>query len=170
MAEQARQVETLGRYAPPAWLKARARSRSPLYIRFGDLPEGGRSSTGRREWIAVGLPGMVRGIEGDREAGVSVFRGHRGADGALMVDVCESVGLAACLREMLRQERPAHLATGREVGTGPMGEPLLADVEMEPVPEDTRVEGSGEWESEAKALMFGLRLREFCEALFGEGG
>jgi len=78
-----------------------------VYIRFGDLPPGGKS---------------YNHATGDYEDGVSVYRGKLYHDGSWAVDIGINQG-AWCLFS----DRPVYLVSGREVGIGSDGEPVLAD-------------------------------------------
>ena len=94
----------------------RDRARAPLYVRFGDLPESGVSSTWRRMWRSTGRRENARLLAGDFEAGVSCFRGRRVEGGYGVLP--GSVDQAAMFRLLKRQERPAYLVEGEESGWG----------------------------------------------------
>jgi hypothetical protein len=133
-----------------------------MYIRFGDLPPGERSSTGRREALAAGFPRWIYLGKPDFEIGVSVFSGRRrhgsGTRGGVYVaDVSASVGLAVCLAYLIEQDIPAYLATGRRVGTGGCGEPLLRGVTLKPLPLGSRVVSSGHHAFEAAQRLHELK-------------
>lgn len=102
-----------------------------LYIRYGDLPEGGRSTNHRT---------------GEREEGVSVYPvAWLGPD-----DYAPVLPSREALQTYYSSElhdRPAYLVRGRWVGWGSDMEPLLADVQIvqrikPAVYVPTRVEGS----------------------------
>jgi hypothetical protein len=77
------------------------------YIRYGDLPRGGRSRNHDTN---------------EYESGISVYRGKMYPDGSWAVDAGINQG-AWCLFS----NRPVYLVSGREIGTGSDGEPVLAD-------------------------------------------
>ncbi len=119
-----------------------ARSTHPLYLRFGDLPPGGRSSTWRREVLATGqTPPMgfdsYHFPQSDFEVGVSCFRARKlpGA-GALAyeVDVSPSLDQAMLYRLFARAGRPVYLVEGTEVASGFIDEPVLEGARAEPLP------------------------------------
>jgi uncharacterized protein len=120
---------------PASWQR-KERERAPLYIRFGDLPQaqkyGGRS-----------LAYMGRKLDSPPlEGGVSVFRGYRDeADGAYVVDVANQAQASMWMLVVL-EARDVYLATGREIAVGSDREPVLADVELEPLPPGTLVRAS----------------------------
>jgi len=128
--EVRRQAQAKGSYTPPAEVTAKARSRSPLFVRFGLSPEGGRSTKHHRR--------------GSLEPGVCVFRARR-EGGALILDVSESPVVLAEFHIFSNAGRPAFYATGEEVGFGSGGEPCLRNPRLEPVEEGTRIVVSGEW-------------------------
>lgn len=80
-----------------------------VYIRQGDLPEGGRS----RNFDHGGL-----------EAGVSCYRGLRHEDGSYEV-LPGGVDLAIHFSAFREQGRPAYAVEGTQVGHGTEGEPVL---------------------------------------------
>lgn len=84
-----------------------------LYLRFGRLPEDGRSS---------------HVITGRKEKGVSVYEAKPNLFGEYQVDLDAMkfpyVGAA------LQAEREGYLVEGREVGRGSDGEPLLQDAKI----------------------------------------
>jgi uncharacterized protein len=92
------------------------RGEEPVYLRFGGLPEGGRS--------AAGL--------GFRECGVSVYPGSVLEDGSYVLDFRRvTLGIdTRYLRAILWKARPLYLIEGRQVGTGGIGEPVLSDVRI----------------------------------------
>lgn len=132
----------------------------PLYLRFGELPAGGRSTTLRREALAMGRPDLVYASD-DMEPGVCVFRA-RGEGGGYVVDVCGAPVFAGLFVLFTEGEgrRPAYLVTGREVGKGSVGEPVLADAIAERIPETVPLRSSGEWETEGRHM---LRLGRLIE-------
>ncbi|MDP9478283.1 MAG: HD domain-containing protein [Actinomycetota bacterium] len=107
---------------------AELRERSPLYIRFGGLPEE-RS----RDW------------RGGFERGVSCFRA-RLEDGGYVMDGAGLSGQLTMFKALSQEDRPAYLATGTEVGTGGAHEPLLASVELTPLPPGTHLRVTEEWQ------------------------
>jgi uncharacterized protein len=114
---------------------AERRERSPLYIRFGDAPQTRRSFANigkrRKRW----------------EKGVSVFRGYQAEDGAYVVDVSKDFSQLGMYKLMVQERRPVYLASGRRIDTGSNHEPVLANIELTPLPEGTRVRCSGEGEA-----------------------
>lgn len=85
------------------------KSYSIIYIRFGDLPIGGRSTNY---------------LTGEKEIGISVYEGIEREDGEYSIvfpNLTESccVSLSGCL------QRKAYLVEGEVVGRGSDGEPLL---------------------------------------------
>lgn len=82
-----------------------------MFVRFGALPDGGRSRNDET---------------GDLEAGVSVYRGEwQSSDRDVLCVTLVSEGDAFQLRQL--EDRPIYLVEGEEVGTGSDGEPLLAN-------------------------------------------
>ena len=117
------------RYNSPLERKNRRdRTRAPLYVRFGDLPDNGASSTWRRMWRSTGRRENARLLAGDFEAGVSCFRGRRVEGGYEVLP--GSVDQAAMFRTLKRQERPAYLVEGEEIGVGAGFEPVLKDARI----------------------------------------
>ncbi len=137
-----RQIETRGYYQPPAAVTERARARSPLFVRFGDAPEGGRSTA-------------HNGRRGGLEPGVCVFRARR-EGGETVVDASESPLILAAFHMFSGAGRPAFYATGEEVGRGTAGEPCLKDPRLEPVEDGTRIGVSEDWELGPVYALFGL--------------
>lgn len=88
----------------------------PVYLRFGDLPPSGRSSTG--------VPGL-------RECGVSVYPGTE-ADGSYALDFRRLLaGLdTRYLSTLLWRNRPLFLVEGRRAGVGGEEEPTLCDARV----------------------------------------
>ena len=95
------------------------------YIRFGDLPPDERS----RIW------GPARTTH---ERGVSVFAARKTPDGHYILDLDNALQhtLTAFVVE---GQRPAYVARGRGAGRGINREPLLRDVDLEPLPDDALV-------------------------------
>lgn len=88
-----------------------------MFVRFGDLPEGGRS---RNEET------------GDLEAGVSVYRGEwQSSDHDVLCVTLANEGDVIQLRQL--DDRPIFLVEGEEAGTGSDGEPLLANATATPL-------------------------------------
>jgi len=87
-----------------------------VYIRFGDVPESGRS---------------VSAIDGRTEAGVSVYEA---TIESVPADVDEPGMFCPfgpkLLQVILLAQRETYLVTGTEVGRGTDGEPLLEDVDV----------------------------------------
>ncbi len=88
----------------------------PVYLRFGDLPPGGRSSTG---------------LLFLRECGVSVYPGLE-MDGSYVLDLRRLLtGIESrFLSTLLRKNRPLFLVEGRRGGVGSDGEPALCDARI----------------------------------------
>ncbi len=107
---------------------AELRARSPLYIRFGELPEE-RS----RDW------------QGGFEAGVSCFRA-RLEEGGYVVDGAGLSGQLTMFKALSQEDRAAYLATGTEIGVGGAHEPLLTDAELTPLPPGTHLRVTEEWQ------------------------
>ena len=114
-----------------------ARERAPLYIRFGDVPESGRS----------------RGFAGGWERGVSCFRARLEAEPggakAYVIDAGDEPLLLEQFKTLAVDERrEPRLLTGREIGVGDAGEPLLdgAGVRLERMRDGSRVRVTGEWQ------------------------
>jgi GNAT superfamily N-acetyltransferase len=89
------------------------------YIRFGDIPKGERSAIGASPNIYAHLS-----RRSNKEKGVSVFSTVKNGRRWSIIDV----GNYASLDGLLSQQRPAYLVTGRVVGQGIDGEPVLRDV------------------------------------------
>lgn len=145
----------------PQWRSQHQRSRYPLYVRFGEPPEGGRSTTYRKEALGSGSL-LAPLLPGDYEAGVSAFRARRTDDGCYELDVSASVAMAVLFRVFVeRSDRQPFELFGREVGAGSAGEPVLAVERFEPVSR-SRVRSSGHYQdqtsSQLRALRFGLLL------------
>ncbi len=118
-------------------------SADTVYIRFGELPEGERSEYG----------GLLKGTKfehlyhdvPEREAGVSVWEARRRPDGSLLIVLPQSkrdrVQARCWVRNhaFAKEERPLYFVSGRVVGKGASGEPLLRDCSLEPVPLTTPV-------------------------------
>jgi len=86
---------------------------SSVYVRYGDLPVNGRSANH---------------ADGTAESGVSVYRGmYLEATGeaiALPATNAEACGMLTIA------DRQMYIVSGREVGTGSDGEPVLADAKI----------------------------------------
>jgi len=101
---------------PPTLAEAERRERAatekwadaePCFLRYGDLPAGGRSRNH---------------ADGSMEAGVSVYRGEilpSGEARVLPTTTAEFCGLQSIAN------RPLYLVEGEEIGVGSDGEPLL---------------------------------------------
>jgi hypothetical protein len=100
--------------APPP--RAQATAIVPVdgrYIRFGELPHGGFSTD-----YSTGT--VLRGV--------SVFWAGQPVDGLWTIAGCYSGIAEGSLRHFIAQRRNVYLVSGREVGIGPDGEPLITDV------------------------------------------
>ncbi len=92
-----------------------------LYIRFGDIPEGERSSSWRGD------------TETGKEAGVSVYNLAIGADGKLGIVLSLPVTKSSLhtLQHLLEYDsRPVYIVSGECVGHGSDNEPLIENVEI----------------------------------------
>lgn len=100
----------------------------PTYIRFGELPTGGRSQ--------IWNPADSR-VE---ERGVSCFHGYATPDGRYVVDPGEQL---SCVRASIALvsvvSRPVFELEGRVIGSGSDGEPLLVNCTATRIPRE-RVE------------------------------
>lgn len=85
---------------------------TPCYVRYGDLPENGRSTNH---------------ADGSLEDGVSVFYGETLPSGEArpLPKRQEQIAGAFILRS-----RPLYIVEGEEIGTGSDGEPLLKDCKI----------------------------------------
>lgn len=81
------------------------------YLRYGDLPDTGKSHNYR---------------DGTVEAGVSVFRGQILPDGTARATVSHNYEMGTLL-SLQAEGRPLYLVTGVYIGDGSDGEPVLAD-------------------------------------------
>lgn len=99
-----------------------------LYLRFGNLPEGGQSYDQRNDRV---------------EEGVSVYDCER--DTPEETDHEEAYYLKGTMLQTVfgLMTRHTYLVTGEQVGTGADGEPLLEDVEV--VAKARTPEGVGGW-------------------------
>jgi len=97
------------------------------YLRFGEPPEGGRSSTY---------------LPGDYEEGISVFVGRMTADGHYLLRLTNMQHLN--LLWFLSEGREAYFVRGPVLwGAGTSGEPLLGEISaLEPVPDGCIVAAS----------------------------
>jgi hypothetical protein len=91
-----------------------------VYLRFGEMPPGGRSNY---HYFAPGI---------GQEFGVSVYRGQRLENGTYHIDLRRGMcGLdTRFLRSLLCYARPLHVVSGSHVGIGGAGEPLLRDAKI----------------------------------------
>lgn len=81
----------------------------PCYVRYGKLPKGGRSRNH---------------ADGLLESGVSVFHGERLPNG----EARPLPKTNQCFASMVSiMDRPLYIVTGREIGHGSDGEPILAN-------------------------------------------
>jgi hypothetical protein len=95
---------------------ARAQAGRPVYIRFGAAPECGYSWNDRDNY---------------HEEGISVYAAWLLDDDTIILDMRDADLCSYVFGEF--QDRPAYLATGTVVGTGADGEPLLADIDTDPI-------------------------------------
>jgi len=79
------------------------------------------------------------------EKGLSVFRGYRAEDGDGYVVDTATPSQAAMWLLVAYEARDVYLATGREIALGSDMEPVLADVELVPLPPGTLVRSSERW-------------------------
>lgn len=100
-----------------------AYQRDPLYIRFGDPPASGRSTTYRDLREKLGHKTLPARYD---EAGVSCFRAREAKSGYEIEP--DSPQVATSL--YLIRHRPCYLAVGEEIGLGVGGEPLLTNIEL----------------------------------------
>lgn len=92
-----------------------------LYIRFGDIPEGEKSSSWRGD------------TETGKEAGVSVYNLSIVADGKLSIVLSLPVTKSSLhtLQHLLEYDcRPVYIVSGECVGYGSDNEPLIEKVEI----------------------------------------
>lgn len=89
---------------------------SDVYIRFGDVPEDGRSYNNTDDCYEDGVSVYDAEIESVPSASDA---------GAMFVPIGPKT-----LQIILLAHRPTYLVTGNKVGTGVDGEPLLRDVEI----------------------------------------
>jgi hypothetical protein len=101
-----------------------AERQQQLYLRLGDLPEGGKSAIGA-------APNIYKHIERagrTHEAGVSVYPVEWDPEINRFVIDCNNL---ASLDGLFGQRRPAYIVTGRRIGKyGMDSEPLLRDVKI----------------------------------------
>ncbi len=97
-------VETKNKLHEEKWKNAKE-----VYIRFGDIPKGGKS----KDWAS-----------GNQEKGVSVFRGKILPNGEILPLPRTNQELGSLLT---MNNRPLYVITGEEVGTGADGEPVLTN-------------------------------------------
>jgi hypothetical protein len=104
------------------------------YLRFGELPADGRSST----LLGLRLP------TAPFEDGVSVFAAERTDRGwaALVGDADVSRGLPGVFLSLVCARQPVYLAHGRVVGEGGGGEPLLAEATLAEIPPEVPIYAS----------------------------
>ncbi len=112
------------------------RQRHPLCVRFGELPEGGRS------FDAVSRRHL---------GGVSAYPGWMSGSNLFVVGTRCLRGQLACgaLLFFAAQERSAFFVRGPQVGRGRDGEPLLEIEYSRPVPASTRLAASEAWAQRA---------------------
>lgn len=97
----------------PIMVARAAQAVHPAYIRWGHLPKGGRSRNH---------------ATGNLEAGISVYRARYNPE--LEVYEYDDEALAGAAVAYMFAGVSPYLVTGREVGTGSDGEPLLRDVRI----------------------------------------
>ena len=90
-----------------------------LFIRFGDLPESGKSKI------------YFHGQEIGEEEGVSVYPAFYDLSDKLYIGISlpitkDTLGTFQSLVEY--DNRPCYLVSGEQIGTGTDGEPLIKDV------------------------------------------
>lgn len=95
---------------------ARAQTGTSVYVRFGDAPECGYSWNDRDNYP---------------EGGISVYAAWLLDDNTIVLDMRETDLCSYVFGGF--EDRPAYLATGTVVGTGADGEPLLDDIDTDPV-------------------------------------
>ncbi len=112
------------------------RQRHPLCVRFGEIPEGGRS---------------FDAVSGRHLGGVSAYPGRMSGPDLFVVGTRCLRGQLACgaLLFFAAQERPAFFVRGPQVGRGRDGEPLLEIEYSRPVPASTRLAASEAWAQRA---------------------
>ena len=150
-------VEDLAREEAREEEARQARARYPLYVRFGDPPEGGRSTTYRQAALKRGDVLCSLLIEHELEKGVSAFRARETADGFYECDVSDGPVLGALFLMLKRSGKPAYQLFGREVGRGGSGEPVLEVERFEPVPL-SRVRCSGHHGAKARLVLEAMRF------------
>ncbi len=111
------------------------------YIRFGEIPENERSVNFMKMKLVENEDFTLymswgddretawwhaskRPFEEVLEQGVSVFEYRKG------FPVADTASLAQALQRLLSEARPIDLVTGKRVGTGQDGEPLLVNVKI----------------------------------------
>ena len=126
-----------GRIAREKETRRQERGRNPLYLRFGDKPEGN----------SVIWQPLTPASRSPREKGLSVFRARYGDEGEIVVDTSPSPASLAMFRLCVAEWRPVYLAKGEEVSWGSDREPLLEaeSATFTPVPEGTVVRSSEDW-------------------------
>jgi len=98
-----------------------AKTKKPVYLRFGELSEG------KRSWASV---------EGIWEEGVSVFSGRLTRGGHFIISTTSFEQSMDFMRLCEEEDRDAYLLRGKRAGRGSAGEPLLGSIgSVEPVPE-----------------------------------
>lgn len=102
-------------------------NQSGVYIRFGEIPENERSGIGKSpNWIYH----MQR--TSDEEEGVSVYysRYQVETDQWVIEDCGNYASLGQLIDEASEGKRNIYIVSGREVGLGADGEPLIRDVKI----------------------------------------
>lgn len=95
-----------------------------VYVRFGNVPESGKSRNYRDD------------IE---EPGVSCYEGRLLADGSYFL-LMNTTSLASFVREGFMGERPAYLLRGELAGKGADGEPCVAVTSAKRIRKGTRIQ------------------------------
>jgi hypothetical protein len=127
----------------------------PLYLRFGEPPPSGRSSTGWVAYLAAGgepPPGGAPLRFG--EPGVACFRARRISENEIECDVSAHPLVAEAFLRSSRLDRPAYLLRGRVARTCSAGELALMVEADELLPEDVRLVSSGHHAFRAAAIRF----------------
>lgn len=106
----------------PCWRPKALATRRPIYVRFGAWPTDERSSTfaGQRDWVF-------------KEQGVSAYRATYDAESGSYYLTDDKAIVSPIARQGAAYSFSARLAyviTGREIGLGVSGEPLLRHVRV----------------------------------------
>lgn len=101
-----------------------------LYIRFGDLPEGGRSRDYEHGTTLDGMSVYRAQAVTDTRTPLESADDWRWYDGPVF---CRPVAPNSAYYDGIApglSDRPAYLVTGTKIGNGPEGEPIITDVEI----------------------------------------